>query len=83
MKGYLKMDDELGKMLFGDPNANAKYKLLRERDGLTKYGREMGWIEWGEDGRYQDQFALCPLQSALLQGPKFQLVNLKNQLPLL
>ena len=53
--GNLKMDDELGKMLFGDPNANAKYKLVRERDGLTKYGREMGWIEWGEDGRFKEK----------------------------
>lgn len=50
--GNLKMDDEMGKMLFGDPNANAKYKLVRERDGLTKYGREMGWIEWKPDGTF-------------------------------
>ena len=52
--GNLKMDDEIGKLLFGDPNANAKYKLVRERDGLTKYGREMGWIEW-EDGRFKEK----------------------------
>ena len=51
--GNLKMDDEMGKLLFGDPNANAKYKLVRERDGLTKYGQKMGWIEW-EDGRYKE-----------------------------
>ena len=36
-----------------DPNANAKYKLVRERDGLTKYGQEMGWIKWNEDGRFE------------------------------
>ena len=51
--GNLKMDDELGKILFGDPYANYPYKLVRERDGLTKYGREMGWIEWDEDGRFK------------------------------
>jgi len=51
--GILKMDDEMGKLLFGDPNADAKYKLVRERDGLTKYGKEMGWVEW-EDGRYKE-----------------------------
>ena len=50
--GNLKMDDEMGKLLFGDPNANAKYKLVRERDGLTHYGREMGWSEWDFDGRF-------------------------------
>ncbi len=54
--GNLKMDDELGKMLFGDPNANAKYKLIRERDGLTKYGREMGWIEWNDDGTFKEKY---------------------------
>ena len=40
------MDDEMGKLLFGDPNANAKYKLVRESDGLTKHGQTAGWIEW-------------------------------------
>jgi len=54
--GNLKMDDEMGKLLFGDPNANAKYKLVRERDGLTHYGREMGWIEWGEDSRFKEKY---------------------------
>ena len=54
-KGNLKMDDEMGKLLFGDPNANAKYKLVRERDGLTHYGREMGWIEWNEDSRFEQK----------------------------
>ena len=53
--GNLRMDDEMGKLLFGDPNANAKYKLVRERDGLTKYGKEMGWVEW-EDGRYKELY---------------------------
>ena len=52
--GNLKMDDEMGKLLFGDPNANMKYKLVRERDGLTHYGREMGWVEWGDDSRFKE-----------------------------
>ena len=34
-------------------NRFRNWKLVRERDGLTKYGREMGWIEWGEDGRFK------------------------------
>ena len=53
--GNLKMDDEMGKLLFGDPNANAKYKLVRERDGLTKYGQEMGWIEFHENGTFKEK----------------------------
>ena len=53
--GNLKMDDEMGKLLFGDPNANAKYKLVRERDGLTKYGQEIGWIEWNDNGTFKEK----------------------------
>ena len=34
-------------------NRTKNWKLVRERDGLTKYGREMGWIEWGEDSRFK------------------------------
>ena len=32
--GTLKMDDEMGKLLFGETENN--WKLVRERDGLTK-----------------------------------------------
>lgn len=53
--GNLRMDDEMGKLLFGDPNANAKYKLVRESDGLTKYGQEMGWIEFHENGTFKEK----------------------------
>jgi hypothetical protein len=35
--GNLKMDDEMGKLLFGDPSNNMNYKLVRERDGLTHH----------------------------------------------
>jgi hypothetical protein len=54
--GNLKMDDEMGKLLFGDPNTHAKYKLVRERDGLTNYGQEMGWIEWNDNGTFKEKY---------------------------
>ena len=53
--GNLKMDDEMGKLLFGDPNAKYPYKLVRESDGLTNYGREMGWIEWNDNGTFKEK----------------------------
>ena len=53
--GNLQMTEEIANMLQGIPPNNSKYKLVRERDGLTKYGREMGWIEWGEDGRFKEK----------------------------
>ena len=34
--GNLKMDDEMGKLLFGDPKMN--WELVRERDGLKIFG---------------------------------------------
>ena len=52
--GNLKMDDEVGKLFMEDLFAQYPYKLVRERDGLTHYGREMGWIEWGYNGRFSE-----------------------------
>jgi len=52
--GTLKMDDEMGKLFMEDLFAQYPYKLVRERDGLTHYGREMGWIEWGYNGRFSE-----------------------------
>ena len=53
--GNLKMDDEMGKLLFGDPSNNMKYKLVRERDGLTHHAHEMGWIEWNDNGTFKEK----------------------------
>lgn len=49
--GNLKMDDEMGKMLFGDPKP--QYKLVRESDGLTNKGSKVGYIEWNEDSIFK------------------------------
>lgn len=45
----LRLALELEKM----ENRIKNWKLVRERDGLTKYGREVGWIEWNEDGKFK------------------------------
>jgi hypothetical protein len=29
------------------------WKLVRERDGLTKQSKEVMWVEWNEEGRFQ------------------------------
>lgn len=31
-------------------NTDVKYKLVRERDNLTKTANEIAWIRWSEDG---------------------------------
>lgn len=43
------------KILLNFDAEEPKYRLVRERDGLTHYGREMGWIEWGEDSRVKEK----------------------------
>ena len=30
-----------------------KYKLVRESDGLTRYGKKIGWIKW-KDGKFKE-----------------------------
>ena len=67
--GNLKMDDEVGKVLFGDPNANAKYKLVRERDGLTHYAREIGWIEFNEDSTFKEKHDEPAIGRSLMLDP--------------
>ena len=32
-----------------------KYKLVRERDGLSNVGHKIGWIEWNEDGTFKER----------------------------
>ena len=67
--GNLKIDDEMGKLLFGDPNTHMKYKLVRERDGLTHHAREIGWIEWNENGTFKEQFDDIAVGRSLILDP--------------
>ena len=36
-------------------NRFRNWKLVRERDGLTKYGKEIGWIEWGDNDKFKEK----------------------------
>ena len=67
--GNLKMDDEMGKLLFGDPNAKSPYKLVRESDGLTNYGQQIKWIEWKEDGTFSKQYDEPAINRSLILNP--------------
>ena len=67
--GNLKMDDEMGKLLFGDPNSHMKYKLVRERDGLTHHAHKIGWIEWNENGTFKEQFDDVAVGRSLILEP--------------
>ena len=67
--GNLKMDDEMGKLFFGDPNAKLPYKLVRERDGLTHHARESGWIEFKEDSTFKEKHDEPAIGRSLMLDP--------------
>ena len=47
-----------------------KYKLLRERDNLLNFADQVGWIEWGEDGRYKQLHEEPAVGRSLILDPR-------------
>ncbi len=45
--GELQLDEPL--LTESKPN----WKIVRERDGLTKYSVDVNWIEWNEEGTFK------------------------------
>ena len=45
------------------------WKLVRERDGLTKQSKGVKWIEWNEDGSFKEQFEEGTIGRSLLMSP--------------
>ena len=60
--------DEAFKSIFGK-ELEPKYKLVRERDGLTKTSRAVKWLEFDEDGRYKADFEDIAVGRSLLMSP--------------
>ena len=46
-----------------------KYKLVRERDQLTKTSVGVKWLEFGEDGRYKADFPQVAVGRSLIMSP--------------
>lgn len=65
--GNLKMNDEMGKLLFGDTEMN--WKLVRERDGLTKQSKEVMWVEFNEEGRFKSKHDEPAVNRSLIMSP--------------
>jgi len=60
--------DEAFKSIFGkelEPN----YKLVRERDNLTKTSMDVKWLEFDEDGKFKQDFADIAVGRSLLMSP--------------
>ena len=45
------------------------WKLVRERDGLTKQSKEITWIEWNDDGRFKSKNNEPAIGRSLLMSP--------------
>jgi hypothetical protein len=45
------------------------WKLVRERDGLTKQSKGVRWIEWNEDGTFKHYFGEAATGRSLLMSP--------------
>lgn len=63
--GVLKMDDAIGKLLFGGKN----WKLVRKHDNLTKESEDVLWLEWNEDGTFKEKHDKPAVGRSLLMSP--------------
>ncbi len=45
------------------------WKLVRERDGLTKQSKGVKWVEWHEDRTFKEQFEEVAIGRSLLMSP--------------
>jgi hypothetical protein len=48
---------------------NAKYVLVREKDGLVKKGNDIKWLEWNEDGTHKQSYEEPAIGRSLLIHP--------------
>lgn len=60
--------DEAFEAIFGK-ELEPKYKLVRERDQLTKTSTGVKWLEFNEDGRYKADFEDIAVGRSLLMSP--------------
>jgi hypothetical protein len=60
--------DKTFEAIFGKEEDH-KYKLVRERDQLTKTSRDVKWLEFDEDGRYKADFKDIAVGRSLLMSP--------------
>ena len=65
--GNLKLDENFERMIYGDPKMN--WKLVRERDGLTKQSNDVMWVEFNEEGRGKSKHEEPAIGRSLIMSP--------------
>jgi hypothetical protein len=61
----IQLEDLAELLTQGKPN----WKLIRERDGLTKHSEDVMWLEFGEDGRFKEKHSDIATGRSLLMSP--------------
>ena len=69
--------DENGNMLLDENQAELmglvekqfNWKLVRERDGLTKQSEKVMWIEFNDDGRFKERYNDIGMNRSLVMSP--------------
>ena len=65
--GDLELDSAFAELIALLPET--RYKLVRDRDGLTKTSEKIKWLEFGENGRYKADFPDIAVGRSLLMSP--------------
>lgn len=65
--GNLVVNDDFVELFYKESELN--WKLVRERDGLTKKSNDIIWIEWHENGRFKAQHKEIGLDRSLIMSP--------------
>ena len=60
--------DEMFEQVFGNPEEH-KYKLVRQRDGLTKTSKDIKWLEFNEKGLYKGESPNIAVNTSLIMSP--------------
>jgi hypothetical protein len=61
--------DEMQAELLGVVDTKFNWKLVRERDGLTKESERVLWLEWNEDGRFKEKHDEPYIGLSLIMSP--------------
>ena len=65
----MKIDNQQKTPLSIEDADTSKYKLVRERDGLTVTGNRILWIDWEEDGTFHSSHNEPKLDRSLIVDP--------------
>ena len=67
-EGNMTIDENQAEMM-GLIEKEFNWKLVRERDGLTKQSKEVKWIEWNYDGSFNAMYDTPSVGLSLLMSP--------------